>query len=102
MHERFAAAAALLPAYLSQHVLLSLSALILGFAISLPLAVAATRNASIRWVKERSGAATDFGNGSLTGGMGGDYTSWTGPIKANDPNFARPQLELEHCRASLR
>jgi len=50
MHERFAAAAALLPAYLSQHVLLSLSALVLGFAISLPLAVAATRNASIRWV----------------------------------------------------
>lgn len=50
MDERFAAAAALLPSYLSQHVLLSVDALVLGFAISLPLAVAATRSASVRWV----------------------------------------------------
>jgi len=49
MAERLAAAWALLPNYLSQHVLLSLSALVLGFAISLPLAVAASRNAPLRW-----------------------------------------------------
>ena len=39
----------LLPGYLAQHVLLSLCALILGFAISLPLAVAASRSAAVRW-----------------------------------------------------
>jgi osmoprotectant transport system permease protein len=50
MDERFDAAARLLPNYLAQHVLLSLTALVLGFAISLPLAVAATRNAKVRWV----------------------------------------------------
>ncbi|HXV00491.1 MAG TPA: ABC transporter permease/substrate-binding protein [Caulobacteraceae bacterium] len=49
MDERFAAAARLLPGYLSQHVLLSLSALVLGVVISLPLAVAASRSAAIRW-----------------------------------------------------
>jgi osmoprotectant transport system permease protein len=49
MNERFAAAARLLPGYLSQHVLLSLSALILGLVISLPLAVAASRSAAVRW-----------------------------------------------------
>ncbi len=49
MDERLAAAWALLPGYLSQHVLLSLCALILGFAISLPLAVAASRSAAVRW-----------------------------------------------------
>jgi len=49
MDERFAAAWGLLPVYLSQHVLLSLTALFLGFAISLPLAVAAGRSAAVRW-----------------------------------------------------
>ncbi|HEY2179858.1 MAG TPA: ABC transporter permease/substrate-binding protein [Caulobacteraceae bacterium] len=49
MDERFAAAARLLPGYLSQHVLLSLCALVLGLAISLPLAVAASRSAAVRW-----------------------------------------------------
>jgi osmoprotectant transport system permease protein len=49
MDERFAAAWSVLPSYLSQHVLLSLCALILGFAISLPLGVAASRSAAVRW-----------------------------------------------------
>jgi osmoprotectant transport system permease protein len=47
--ERFTAAARLLPDYLGQHVLLSAAALALGFLISLPLVVAASRNARIRW-----------------------------------------------------
>ena len=49
MDERFAAAWALLPGYLAEHVLLSVCALGLGFAISLPLAVAASRSALVRW-----------------------------------------------------
>ncbi|HLZ82889.1 MAG TPA: ABC transporter permease/substrate-binding protein [Caulobacteraceae bacterium] len=49
MDDRFAAAWALLPSYLSQHVLLSLCALALGFAVSLPLGVAASRSAAVRW-----------------------------------------------------
>jgi osmoprotectant transport system permease protein len=49
MDDRFAAAARLLPDYLSQHVLLSLCALVLGLAISLPLAVAASRSQAVRW-----------------------------------------------------
>ena len=49
MGERFAAAARLLPDYLGQHVLLSAAALALGFLISLPLVVVASRNARIRW-----------------------------------------------------
>ena len=49
MDERLAAAWRLLPDYLSQHVLVSLSALTLGCAISLPLAVVASRNATVRW-----------------------------------------------------
>ncbi len=49
MDDRFAAAWALLPGYLSQHVLLSLCALLLGLAISLPLGVAASRSAAVRW-----------------------------------------------------
>jgi osmoprotectant transport system permease protein len=40
---------ALLPGYLGQHVLLSACALLLGLAISLPLAVAASRSALVRW-----------------------------------------------------
>jgi osmoprotectant transport system permease protein len=49
MGPRLAAAWALLPNYLGQHVLLSACALILGVAISLPLAVAASRSAAVRW-----------------------------------------------------
>ena len=49
MDDRLAAAWRLLPDYLSQHVLISLCALILGLAISLPLAVVASRNAAVRW-----------------------------------------------------
>ena len=49
MDERILAAWRLLPGYLSQHVLLSLCALGLGLAISLPLAVAASRSAAVRW-----------------------------------------------------
>ena len=49
MNARLASAFALLPEYLGWHVLLSFSALILGVAISLPLAVAASRSARLRW-----------------------------------------------------
>src|SRR5579871_1260514 len=49
MDPRVAAAWALLPGYLGQHVLLSACALLLGLAISLPLAVAASRSVVVRW-----------------------------------------------------
>jgi osmoprotectant transport system permease protein len=49
LSERWAAAWALLPDYLGWHVLLSACALALGAAISLPLAVAASRSARLRW-----------------------------------------------------
>ncbi|HLK26623.1 MAG TPA: ABC transporter permease, partial [Caulobacteraceae bacterium] len=49
MNERLAAAFRVLPNYLGQHVLLSASALALGILISLPLAVAASRNPRLRW-----------------------------------------------------
>ncbi|HEX3916280.1 MAG TPA: glycine betaine ABC transporter substrate-binding protein [Caulobacteraceae bacterium] len=49
MDPRIQAAWDLLPDYLGQHVLLSASALLLGLAISLPLAVAASRSAAVRW-----------------------------------------------------
>jgi osmoprotectant transport system permease protein len=49
MSERLSSALALLPGYLSQHLLLSLAALVLGAAISLPMAVAASRSAAVRW-----------------------------------------------------
>lgn len=49
MSARLDAAWRLLPDYLSQHVLLSLCALLLGLAISLPLAVAASRSPAVRW-----------------------------------------------------
>ena len=49
MSPRLASAFALLPEYLGWHVLLSFSALALGAAISLPLAVAASRSARLRW-----------------------------------------------------
>lgn len=44
-----AAAFALLPEYLAWHVLLSAAALALGVAVSLPLAVAASRSPRLRW-----------------------------------------------------
>jgi osmoprotectant transport system permease protein len=44
----FAAALSVLPDYLGQHVLLSVSALLLGIAISLPLAIAAAQSRSLR------------------------------------------------------
>jgi osmoprotectant transport system permease protein len=47
--EQLNAAFALLPSYLGQHVLLSLSALLLGLVLSLPLAVLAARHARVRW-----------------------------------------------------
>jgi hypothetical protein len=43
-----------------------------------------------------------FGGDSLTGGMGGDYTSWAQPIKTNSANSSGPQVEVEHCRGWLR
>jgi osmoprotectant transport system permease protein len=49
VNDRLAAAWGLLPDYLAWHVLLSASALALGVAISLPLAVAASRSARLRW-----------------------------------------------------
>ncbi len=45
MNSSFSEALALLPDYLGQHVILSVSALVLGAAISLPLGVAAARSA---------------------------------------------------------
>jgi osmoprotectant transport system permease protein len=47
--EQVAAAWALLPGYLSQHVLLSACALALGVVLSLPLAVLAARKPALRW-----------------------------------------------------
>jgi osmoprotectant transport system permease protein len=49
MDDRLAAAWRVAPSYLAQHVLLSVSALALGFLISLPLAVLASRSAAVRW-----------------------------------------------------
>lgn len=49
MDERLSSALHLLPDYLSQHVLLSAAALGLGTAVSLPLTVAASRRAAVRW-----------------------------------------------------
>lgn len=49
MNDNIAAAWARLPDYLSQHVLLSVSALALGIAISLPLAIYASQRAWLRW-----------------------------------------------------
>lgn len=49
MSPQVEAALKLLPEYLGWHVLLSLSALALGLAISLPLAVVAARSPRLRW-----------------------------------------------------
>jgi osmoprotectant transport system permease protein len=50
MDERLAAAWRLLPGYLSQHVLLSAAAMLAALAVSLPLAVAASRRPRLRWI----------------------------------------------------
>jgi osmoprotectant transport system permease protein len=50
MNAQVAAALAVLPRYLGWHVALSASALLLGLAIGLPLAVAASRAPRLRWV----------------------------------------------------
>ena len=49
MSPRLDAALALLPTYLAWHVALSAAALALGLAVSLPLAVAASRSPGLRW-----------------------------------------------------
>jgi osmoprotectant transport system permease protein len=49
VNERLAAAFRLLPEYLAWHVLLSASALVIGVAVSLPLAIGAARSARLRW-----------------------------------------------------
>ncbi|MFN3582355.1 ABC transporter permease/substrate-binding protein [Phenylobacterium sp.] len=49
MSPRLAAAVERLPEYLAWHVLLSAGALVLGVALSLPLAIAAARSARLRW-----------------------------------------------------
>ncbi|HEY1960992.1 MAG TPA: ABC transporter permease/substrate-binding protein [Rhizomicrobium sp.] len=46
--DAFSAALAVLPDYLGQHVLLSVSALLLGIAVSLPLAIVSARNRALR------------------------------------------------------
>jgi osmoprotectant transport system permease protein len=50
MDERVAAAWRLLPGYLSQHIVLSATSLLLGLALSLPLAVIAIRSPRLRWL----------------------------------------------------
>ncbi len=49
MNAQVAAAFAVLPNYLSQHVLLSLCAMLLGAGVSLPLALWAARRQALRW-----------------------------------------------------
>jgi hypothetical protein len=39
-----------------------------------------------------------LGGDSETGGMGGDYTSWTGAIKAKTGNSAKAQPQVQACR----
>src|ERR671916_552136 len=53
-------------------------------------------NASIRWVSERSGAATaGLGGVLVAGGMGGESTSRTRADKAKALNSARPPVEVQ-------
>lgn len=49
MNERFANAWALLPAYLSEHIVLSAAAMALGLLVSLGLVIAAVRSERVRW-----------------------------------------------------
>jgi hypothetical protein len=43
-----------------------------------------------------------LGGDSETGGMGGDYTSWTGAIKAKTGNSAKAQPQVQACRGRFR
>src|SRR5215212_5163452 len=53
-------------------------------------------NASMRWVSERSGAATAGLGGVVgAGGMGGESTSGTRVDKAKAANSAEPQVEVQ-------
>src|SRR5215211_5069398 len=53
-------------------------------------------NASIRWVSERSGAATaGLGGVLVAGGMGGESTSRTRGDKEKAANSAEPQVEVQ-------
>ena len=49
MDDRVRAAAHLLPDYLSQHILLSAAALLLGLLLGIPLVIAASRSRRLRW-----------------------------------------------------
>lgn len=49
MDERVAAAWAVLPDYLGQHIVLSAAALALGLSLSVPLVIAAVRSPRVRW-----------------------------------------------------
>lgn len=49
MSDRIASALELLPEYLSEHILLSAAALVLGLTLSLPLALWAARDSRVRW-----------------------------------------------------
>ncbi len=49
MDERVAAAWAVLPDYLGQHIVLSAAALALGLSLSVPLVIAAVRSPRLRW-----------------------------------------------------
>ena len=49
LYPRISDALARLPDYLGQHVIVSVTALALGLAVSLPLAILATRHARLRW-----------------------------------------------------
>jgi hypothetical protein len=59
-------------------------------------------SASMRCMRERSGASTALGGDSLTGGIGGDYTSCCRAINPKKANSALAQVEVKHCRARLR
>src|SRR5215203_7542285 len=53
-------------------------------------------NAFIRWVSDRSGAATaGLGGVLVAGGMGGESTSHTRADKEKGLNSARPQVEVQ-------
>ena len=53
-------------------------------------------SASIRWVSERSGAATaGLGGVFVAGGMGGESTSRTRGDKPKEANSAEPQVEVQ-------
>src|SRR5687767_5907823 len=51
--------------------------------------------ASMRWTRDRSGAAECFVGEFVAGGMGGDYTSREPPCKPTWANSAQASLEVE-------